>query len=109
MADARVKDFAQEATPDGTENFGVDKAAYTNAHRVTLAQVKTFVWKLLTDAGLIATITDEANWSDVNGSYVGSTVGLVAGDIYVDTTADIPIKYEYDGTNLVRYYVNNIY
>jgi len=107
MADARVKDFAQEAAPDGTENFGVDKAVYVNAHRVTLSQVKTFVWKRITNAGLITTITDEDNWDDGTGDYTGSTVGLVAGDVYYDSSTQI--KYEYDGVDLIRYFVNNIF
>jgi len=106
MANARVKDFTPEPSPDGTENFGVDKAAYLNARKLTLAQVKTFVWKVITDAGVITEITDETNWDDATGNYTGSTVGMDAGDVYTEMTNQI--RYEYDGVYLIRYLINNI-
>lgn len=107
MADSRVKDFTQEASPDGTENFGVDKASYANAKRVTLDQVKTFVWKVMTAPAAIAAITNESNWSDVTGEYTGSTALFTAGDVYYDTSTQI--RYQYDGVQVVRWYANNIF
>jgi len=106
MADSRVKDFSVESTPDGTEYFGVDKAAYLNAHKLLLSTVKTFVWKVISDGGVITEITDESNWDDGTGNYTGSTVGLSSGDVYTDITTQI--RYEYDGVYLIRYLINNI-
>jgi len=107
MADARVKDFTQETAVDGSLNIGVDKAPYTNAKRITTADLKAFVWKVLVDATAITNITDEANWSDASGEYTGAFTNMVAGDVYYDSTNQI--RYQYDGVQLVRWVVNNIY
>lgn len=58
----------------------------------------------ITDPAIIANITNEANWS--NGEYTGSLAGLAAGNTYLDTVN--MIRYEFDGTTLMRNYVNNI-
>lgn len=58
----------------------------------------------ITDAGIISTITDEANWNE-SGNYTGSTVSLNAGDVYFDLVNGY--RYEYDGTNLTRGMINN--
>jgi len=59
---------------------------------------------LITDANIIADITDETNWNNQN--YIGSTVGLIEGNYYIDNNTKI--KYNYDGSNLYRYRVNYI-
>jgi len=59
---------------------------------------------ILTDAGTIATITNEANW-DENG-YTGSTAGLVAGNAYYDTVN--LVKYYFNGTILTRTTYNDV-
>jgi len=104
MADSRIKDLANEASLASTDTFAIDRASYTNAHYVSASQVKTFVWKVITNATIIAEITDESNWND--GVYVGLTTGLVAGDQYIDTS--LWIKYEYNGYYLIRYHINNV-
>lgn len=108
MADSRVKDFTTEETsPSGVEFVGIDKAAYANAHKILLSTIKTFVWKVMTDATAISNITNESNWSNATGEYTGAFTNMVAGDVYYDSTNQI--YYQYDGTQLVRWYVNNIY
>ena len=59
----------------------------------------------ITDAALIATITDVANWNG-DGNYTGPTVDLKAGNKYFDTVNGV--EYEFDGTNLFRNIVNNV-
>lgn len=105
MADSRIKNLTNETALAATDTFAIDREAYTNAKNVTAQQVKTFVWKVITDAGIIATITDFSNWND-DSVYIGSTVGLVAGDQYVDIS--LGIKYEYNGVYLIRYHINNV-
>ena len=58
----------------------------------------------VTDLTVIATITDESNWT--GGSYTGSTASLNPGDVYIDLSAGI--RYEFDGTNLIRNQINEI-
>ena len=59
--------------------------------------------RAITDAAMIALITDPANW-DLNGNYTGSTAGLVLGNFYTDFVNKT--KYEFDGTYLIRYIIN---
>jgi len=59
---------------------------------------------LITDAGIITEITDENNWSSQN--YTGSLLGLVECNYYIDWVTKI--KYDFDGTNLVRYFINTV-
>lgn len=59
----------------------------------------------ITDAGLISTITDSSNW-DGSGEYTGSTTGLSAGNVYIDTANKL--RYEFDGTTLTRSQINNV-
>lgn len=61
--------------------------------------------KPITDATIIATITDDANW-DGDGNYTGSTTGLLNGNYYYDSTYNQ--KYEYNGTTLVRFTYNTL-
>ena len=105
MADSRIKDLGNEAALTSTDTFAIDRAAYTNAKNVTAAQVKTFVWKVITDAGVLAEITDFGNWDD-DGVFIGDDSDLVAGDQYVDIS--LGIKYEYNGVYLIRYHINNV-
>jgi hypothetical protein len=59
---------------------------------------------LITDAGIITSITTEANWTSQN--YTGSTAGLKECNYYYDYLTKI--KYEYNGTYLVRFYINTV-
>jgi len=61
--------------------------------------------KPITDAAIIATITDDANW-DGDGNYTGSTTGLLNGNYYFDDNWNQ--KYEYDGTTLRRITYNSL-
>ncbi len=54
---------------------------------------------LITDAGIIATITNGANWN-VDGDYTGSTAGLISGNYYYDDTWNQ--YYKFDVTTLIR-------
>ena len=54
------------------------------------------------DAGVIADITNAANWA--NGAYVGPVVGLGKGSVYLDDATGT--RYEYDGAVLVRGGIN---
>ncbi len=55
---------------------------------------------ILVDAGIIATITDDANWDDDTGAFTGSVAGLVAGNVYYDN--NFKLRYHFDGTTLRR-------
>ena len=105
MADSRIKNLDLEATLTSADTFAIDRAAYTNAKHVTIDQVKTFVWKVIVDAAVIAVITADGSWND-DGVYTGVTTALVAGDQYVDI--NYGIKYEYNGVYLIRYHINNV-
>jgi hypothetical protein len=59
----------------------------------------------ITDATTIAIITDPANW-DGDGMYTGSTAMLIAGNVYLDSSEKL--RYEFDGTRLVRNPINNV-
>lgn len=54
---------------------------------------------IITDAGIIATITSDANWND-DGDYTGSVAGLSNGNVYWDDNFNQ--KYKFDGTTLRR-------
>lgn len=59
----------------------------------------------ITDAGIIATITTPANWT--NGLWTGVLpAGLVAGSTYYDS--DWKQRYHYDGTTLRRSTYNEL-
>ena len=56
---------------------------------------------IISDAGIIATITDEANWDDDTGDFTGVLpAGLVAGNVHYDS--DFNLWYHFDGTTLRR-------
>lgn len=59
---------------------------------------------IIVDAGIIATITDEANWDDTG--FTGSTAGLVTGNAYYDNV--LSIRYHFNGTILTRTPFNTI-
>jgi hypothetical protein len=107
MANTRIRNLDQESVLVGEHSLAVDHPSYNlfNAKRATLEDIKTFVWKVITDSGIIATITSDSNW-DSDGDYIGSTVGLVAGDIYTDMA--YRVRYEFDGNILIRYHINNV-
>ena len=56
---------------------------------------------ILLDAGIIATITDDANWDGDTGDFTGVLpAGLVAGNVHYDN--DFNLRYHFDGTTLRR-------
>lgn len=59
---------------------------------------------LITDAGIIATIINDANWDDTG--YTGSTAGLVAGNTHYDTANET--RYYFNGTILTREKYNDV-
>jgi len=59
---------------------------------------------LITDTDIITRITTESNW--LNQNFIGSLAGLTECNYYFDYSTKI--KYEFDGTHLVRYYINTI-
>jgi hypothetical protein len=59
---------------------------------------------LITDPAIIIEITDETNWSAQ--LYIGSLDGLVECQYYIDWVTKI--KYEFDGTHLVRFNINTV-
>jgi len=58
---------------------------------------------LITDAGIITTITNDANW---NPDYTGSIVGLVEGNYYFDSTTNQ--NYQFLNSVLTRTTVNTL-
>ncbi len=60
---------------------------------------------LITDAAVIAEITDETKWN-TSGNFAGNTAGMAEGDYYVDFICKI--HYRYDGTHLVRFNINAV-
>lgn len=60
---------------------------------------------VITSPSIITEITDVTNWNGA-GTYTGSTTGLVVGNYYYDTNTNL--KYEYDGTTLIRITFNTV-
>jgi hypothetical protein len=58
-----------------------------------------FYDKYITDAAIIARITSRSNW-DEDGNYIGSTTGIVQGQVYFDDINHL--RYEFNGTILIR-------
>jgi len=107
MADSRIRDLSHEIWVTDEHTFAVDSPDYalTNAKNVTGEDVRRLAWRVITNIGVIANITNDANW-DSNGDYIGVYTNLRVGDIYVDPVNRV--KYEYNGVMLIRYHVNNV-
>jgi hypothetical protein len=80
--------------------FVIDKRGWEHPRRFPLSGT----CNLITDTDIITEITKKTNW--VNRIYVGSEEGLSACDWYLDRVK--MIMYQYDGSMLVRWGVNNV-
>ena len=99
----RITSLTEETSVLPTDQIAIDRDGYTFAKKATVSDLISSGC-LITNATVITNITNEANW--VNQLYVGSVVGLSSCNYYVDMV--LRIKYEFDGTNLIRYSINNI-
>ena len=99
----RVYQLDEETSLGSTDYVMIDRDGNIEPKKATVSDLVSGGC-LITDVAIIATITDEANW--VNQMYVGSTVGLTSCNYYFDMSTRI--KYEYNGTYLIRYSINNI-
>jgi hypothetical protein len=52
----------------------------------------------VTDSSIISEITNESNWS--TGDYSGPVTGVTSGNVYFDS--NLKLRYEYDGSALIR-------
>lgn len=80
--------------------FVVDKRGWVHPMRFPLSGT----CNLITDEDIIEEITKSTNW--VNRLYVGSEEGLSPCDWYLDRVK--MIMYQYDGSMLCRWGVNNV-
>jgi hypothetical protein len=76
---------------------------YDDAYSPTTNVVTSNV---ITSAAVISAITTEANWTPAFSDPGGIIALMGAGQIYYDMTNKI--KYEFDGTHVIRYSFDNI-
>lgn len=78
-----------------------------NDPNITIQSViPTSTSDLITDSTVISMITNSLNWND-NGIYIGLYTGLIQDNYYIDYTN--MVMYKYDGTNIIRFNINNVF
>jgi hypothetical protein len=93
-----------ELAPLATDYIVIDRAGWAESKRIPLSASGAASCSLITDPLIIAEITDKANW--VNRLYVGDETDLSPCDWYLDRVR--MIMYQYDGSMLCRWGVNNV-
>ena len=86
-------------------NVGVNvKKYYDTSLSAWVSYVNRYL-NITDHAAIIANLQNSSNWNGA-GKYTGSTTNMLRGDTYLDE--DNYIKYEYDGTVVVRIQINTI-